>query len=136
MAQFNEKRILIVDDEKDILLLVQKILESAGYDVVTAGDGAEALEKARKVSPDLIVLDLMLPGIDGYQVCGILKYDRMYMKIPILILSARTQIKDYELAMKVGASGYLTKPFEPESLLAKIKELLNSGNPKLVSKNK
>lgn len=126
MNQFTGKRILLVDDEKDILVLVQKILEIAGYNVDTACSGSEALEKARKVTPDLIVLDLMLPGLDGYQICGILKHDRHTMKIPVLILTARSQPKDYELGMKVGASAYMTKPFEPPVLVAKIAELLGT----------
>jgi DNA-binding response OmpR family regulator len=128
MSQFNGKRILVVDDEQDILLLLQRRLESAGYDVTTAATGSEGLEKARKESPDLIVLDLMLPGLDGYQICGILKHDRRYMKIPILILTARAQPKDYELGIKVGADAYVTKPFEPQTLLAKIEDLLNKKN--------
>lgn len=125
MTEYSSKRILVVDDEPDILLLVKKILETAGYYVDTASTGHEALEKVRKVSPNLIVLDLMLPGLDGYQICGILRHDRVSMKIPILILTARTQPKDYELGMKVGASAYMTKPFEPSTLLTKIEELLN-----------
>ena len=125
MTQYSSKRILVVDDEPDILLLVKKILETAGYYVDTASTGHEALEKVRKVSPNLIVLDLMLPGLDGYQICGILRHDRFSMKIPILILTARAQPKDYELGMKVGANAYMTKPFEPPALLMKIEELLN-----------
>ncbi len=132
MTQYSSKRILVVDDEPDILLLVKKILETAGYYVDTASTGHEALEKVRKVSPNLIILDLMLPGLDGYQICGILRHDRVSMKIPILILTARSQPKDFELGMKVGASAYMTKPFEPPALLMKIEELLNS---KQVSNN-
>ena len=136
MNQFIRKRILLVDDERDILLMVQKILETAGYNVDTACSGNEALEKARKVTPDLIILDLMLPGLDGYQICGILKHDRHTMKVPVLILTARSQPKDYELGMKVGASAYMTKPFEPPILLAKVAELLGvkstpAGAPKM-----
>lgn len=124
MTQYIGKRILLVDDEQNILMLVKQILEMAGYNVDTASNGPEALEKARKVTPDLIVLDLMLPGLDGYQICGILKHDRLTMKTPILILTARSQPKDYELGMKVGASAYMTKPFEPLALIAKVGELL------------
>ncbi|MEO0114508.1 MAG: response regulator [candidate division WOR-3 bacterium] len=123
-------RILVVDDEEDIRLLIKRRLEQAGYEVVTASTGHEGLEKARREPVDLIVLDLMLPGIDGYQICGILKHDRRYMKIPILILTARAQLKDYELGMKVGADAYLTKPFDHESLLAKISELLANKQEK------
>ncbi len=133
MNQANGKKILVVDDEQDILLLIKCRLESAGYDVITASTGQEGLERARKEAPDLIVLDLMLPGLDGYQICGILKHDRRYMKIPILILTARAQSKDYELGMKVGADAYITKPFDHQTLLIKIEELLAKNNSSLWS---
>ncbi|MDH5684738.1 MAG: response regulator, partial [candidate division WOR-3 bacterium] len=79
--------------------------------------------KARKTLPDLIILDLILPGLDGYQICGMLKHDRLYMNIPILILSARSESKDYELGIKVGADDYVKKPFETKTLLEKVAEL-------------
>ena len=123
MNKIKEKRILLVEDEPDILIIVKRLLESAGYDVVTACDGKDALEKARKTLPDLIILDLILPGLDGYQICGMLKHDRLYMNIPILILSARSESKDYELGIKVGADDYVKKPFETKTLLGKVAEL-------------
>jgi two-component system alkaline phosphatase synthesis response regulator PhoP len=124
MNQNNGKKILLVEDEPDVLQVTKKTLESAGFDVITACDGKEGLEIARKGLPDLIVLDLLLPGMDGYKVCGILKHDIQYMTIPILILSGRSQSKDYELGLKVGANAYLTKPFEPKALIEKIAELI------------
>jgi DNA-binding response OmpR family regulator len=134
MSTLNAKRILVVDDEQDILLLLQRRLESSGYEVITACTGQDGLEKARTEAPDLIILDLMLPGLDGYQICGILKHDRRYMKMPILVLTARAQLKDYELGMKVGADAYVTKPFEPQSLLIKIEELLSKNKKQSSSK--
>jgi len=124
MNQNNGKKILLVEDEPDVLQVTKKTLESAGYDVITACDGKEGLEIARKDLPDLIVLDLLLPGMDGYKVCGILKHDIQYMTIPILILSGRSKPKDHELGIKVGANGYLTKPFEPKVLIDKVAELI------------
>jgi DNA-binding response OmpR family regulator len=128
MSRLNNKRILMIDDEQDILLPLKYRLESSGYNISTATTGVEGLEKARKELPDLIVLDLMLPGLDGYQICGMLKHDRLYMKIPILILTARAQPKDYELGMKVGADAYITKPFDLQELLLKIESLLPKKN--------
>jgi len=118
------KRILIVDDEDGIVKLVKMYLEHHRYEVITADDGQEGLEKAKTDKPDLIVLDLMLPKINGYKVCGLLKKDTRYVKIPVILFTAKTQEKDAKLGEEVGADAYLTKPFEPEVLLAKIKELL------------
>ena len=118
------KRILIVDDEDGIVKLVKMYLEHHRYEVITADDGQEGLEKAKTDKPDLIVLDLMLPKINGYKVCGLLKKDTRYAKIPVILFTAKTQEKDAKLGEEVGADAYLTKPFEPEVLLAKIKELL------------
>ncbi|MFH1440656.1 MAG: response regulator [Candidatus Omnitrophota bacterium] len=119
-----KKKILLVDDEKDLVETVVFQLEASGYEVITAYDGQEALEKARKDNPDLIVLDLMLPKIDGYKVCRMLKFDEKYKNIPIIMFTARAQEQDKKLGLEVGANGYITKPFELEVLLAKIKELL------------
>ena len=118
------KRILIVDDEEGIVKVVKMYLEHHDYEVITAGDGQEGLEKAKTDKPDLIVLDLMLPKINGYKVCGLLKKDTRYAKIPVILFTAKAQEKDIKLGQEVGADAYITKPFEPEILLAKIKELL------------
>ncbi len=124
MNNKNSKKILLVEDEPDVLQVTKKTLESANYDVVAVSDGKEALEIARKVLPDLIILDILLPSIDGYKICGILKHDVQYMTIPILILSGRAKPKDRELGIKVGANGYLTKPFELKIFLQKVAELI------------
>lgn len=125
MIEQAKKRILLVDDEPDLLSMVKLRLEANGYEVITASDGNTAYEKAKSETPDLIILDLMLPGIDGYQVCRLLKFDERYRSIPIIMLTALSQKEDKEWGQKVGADYYLTKPFEPNELLDKIKELLN-----------
>lgn len=119
-----KKRILLVEDEKDLVYAVTLQLEASNYEVIPAYDGKEALDKARKVKPDLIILDLMLPKIDGYKVCRMLKFDQKYRKIPIIMFTARAQESDKKLGEEVGADAYITKPFEPQVLLKKIKEFL------------
>jgi len=118
------KRILLVDDERDLVDMVKMRLEAGGFEVSTAFDGQEALDKARKEKPDLIILDLMLPKMDGYKVCRMLKFDEKYKKIPIILFTARAQDNDKQLGTEVGADGYITKPFEPQVLLSKINELI------------
>ena len=118
------KTILVVDDEVELVDMVKMRLEANDYEVLSAYDGQEGLEKAKKEKPDLIILDLMLPKMDGYKVCGLLKADSRYNKIPIIIFSARAQEEDRKLGEELGAEIYITKPFEPQLLLEKIKELL------------
>ncbi|MDI6606592.1 MAG: response regulator [Candidatus Omnitrophota bacterium] len=118
------KKILLVDDEAQLVEMVKMRLEANGYQVLSAYDGQGALDKARKERPDLIILDLMLPKIDGYKVCRMLKFDEKYKNIPIILFTARAQEADMELGKEVGADAYITKPFDPPSVLKKIKELL------------
>lgn len=118
------KKILLIDDEPEILKLLAKRLEDAGFEVITAPDGIEGLDKARATNPDLILLDILMPRIDGFDVCRLLKFDERYKNIPILLLTAKTQDADKETGRKVGANGYITKPFESSDLIAKIRELL------------
>ena len=120
----DKKKILIVDDEKDLVETIIFQLEGSGYEAIAAYDGQEGLDKARKDKPDLIILDLMLPKLDGYKVCRMLKFDEKYKDIPIIMFTARAQEQDKKLGLEVGANAYITKPFELEVLLAKIKELL------------
>lgn len=122
------KKILLVDDEPHIITMVENRMKHAGYEVITAGDGQEALAKAQKEKPDLIILDLMLPKLDGYKVCRMLKFDEKYKHIPIIMLSARAQETDKKMGESVGADGYITKPFEPQVLLGKVKDLLAGKN--------
>ncbi len=120
----SKKRILIVEDEAALVDMLKLRLEASGYATLTAYDGIEALAKAKKEKPDLIILDLMLPKIDGYKVCRMLKFDEKYKNIPIIIFTARAQESDKKIGKDVGADAYITKPFEPQTLLTKIKELL------------
>ena len=117
-------KILVVDDEPQIVLMLESRLKTEGYEVLSAGDGMAALEVAKKERPDLIILDLMLPKMDGFRVCGLLKKDARYAKIPIVMFTARAQEEDKKLSQEVGADAYFVKPFEPKTLLGKIQELI------------
>jgi two-component system, OmpR family, alkaline phosphatase synthesis response regulator PhoP len=119
------KKILLVDDEADIVTSIKARLEANNYAVIVASDGQQALELARKEMPDLIILDLMLPKIDGYRVCRMLKFDDKYKHIPIFMFTARAQESDKKLGEEVGADAYILKPFELKSLMDKIKETLD-----------
>lgn len=121
------KKILVVDDEPNIVTLLGGRLRAEGYEVISAGDGTTGLDKARKEKPDLIILDLMLPKMDGYRVCGLLKKDARYSRIPIIIFTAKAQEEDIRMGEEVGADAYITKPFEPKALLGKIKELIGNS---------
>ncbi len=119
-------RVLVVDDEADLVRILQFGLQAIGYQVETASDGQEALKKAREIKPDIILLDLMLPKLDGYKVCRLLKFDERYKNIPIIILSARTQEGDQLLAMEMGANRFVTKPYDFAEVLSHIETLLKS----------
>lgn len=118
------KKILVVDDSSTIVEIIKASLETDGYNVIIATDGQAGLDKAHKENPDLIILDLMLPKLDGYKVCRMLKFDDKYKSIPIVMLTARGQESDKKLGGEVGADAYITKPFEPAALLDKIKSLI------------
>ena len=125
----DKPRILLVDDEPSIVKMVGKRLEIEGFEVVVAVDGQEGLAKARAENPALIVLDLMLPKLNGYEVCTMLKQDPRYQKIPIVLFTAKTQEKDEKLGMECGANGYVRKPFRAQELLEKIRSLLPAAPP-------
>lgn len=120
----SKKRILIVDDEVQLVEMVKMRLEANGYETLAAYDGQAGLDMAKKERPDLIILDLMMPRMDGYKVCALLKRDSRYSKIPVLIFTAKAQEEDAKMSEEVGADAYLVKPFEPEALLGKISLLL------------
>lgn len=123
------KRILVVEDEIELIKAIEIRLGQAGYDILVAHDGQDGLDKAHKEKPDLIILDLMLPKMDGYKVCAMLKRDMKYQKIPIIMLTARVQDTDEKLGYECGADAFITKPFQHEIVLLKIKELLEArGN--------
>ena len=121
-----KKRILIVDDEKDIVESIEFSLEFEGFECSAAHDGEEALLKARKEYPDLILLDIMLPKINDYQVCRLLKSDEKYKHIPIIMITAKAQESDKFWGKESGADDFVTKPFDMEELVQKIRGCLES----------
>ena len=114
-------RILIIDDEADLVSVLRFGLEIEGFEVISAGDGEEGLRLAREQQPTLMLLDLMLPKLDGYKVCRSLKFDERYKNIPIFILSARSGEQDRKLAMEMGADAFVTKPYEMKELVSRIR---------------
>ncbi len=123
-AEKDTKRILIVDDVESIVMTVKMFLERHRYEVITANDGQEGLEKAKTEKPDLIILDLMLPRMHGYKVCGLLKKDATCAKTPVILFTEKAKDENIKLGEEVGADAYINKPFEPEVLLSKIEELI------------
>jgi len=117
-------RVLVVDDEPDLLELVHYNLTKAGYDVACVTSGAEALSHVRMHTPDLILLDVLLPDIDGLEVCKVLRRNPQTGTIPIVMLTARSEDADIVAGLEIGADDYLTKPFSPRVLLARIKAVL------------
>lgn len=124
MKDFSQTKVLVVDDEENIVEVVKFNLLKIGYNVLTAYSGEDALSLAQSHIPDLIVLDLMLPGIDGLEVCRILKADPKTRQIRILMLSARGEETDIVVGLEIGADDYLPKPFSPRVLLARVKAVL------------
>ena len=120
-------RILVVDDEPEAVELIEFNLKQSGYLVTTAGDGADALKKARTQTPDLVVLDVMLPEMDGFEICKTLRQDGATSKIPIIMLTAKAAEIDRVLGLELGADDYLTKPFSTRELLLRIKKILVRG---------
>ena len=114
-------KILIIDDEADLVSVLRFGLEVEGFEVLSAGDGEEGLRMAREHQPTLMLLDLMLPKLDGYKVCRALKFDERYKNIPIFILSARSGEPDRRLALEMGADAFVTKPYEMKELVARIR---------------
>jgi DNA-binding response OmpR family regulator len=117
-------RVLVVDDEPDVLLLCRLNLEQRGHQVLEAPNGDEALDLARREAPDLVVLDLMLPGIDGYQVLQALRAEEGTSGIPVLVLTAKSLQADRDRSRQLGAAAFLTKPFLPDELCDLVDEVL------------
>lgn len=115
---------LVVDDDATIRGLLQITLETEGFDVLTAADGVDGLERARADDPDLVILDIMMPGLDGLQVCHTLKSEEATSDIPVILLSAKAQSHDIELGMRVGANDYITKPPDLVGLVDTVRTLL------------
>lgn len=120
------KKILVVDDERHIVRLVQVNLERAGYEIVTAYDGVEALEKVKSENPDMVVLDVMMPRMDGFEVLKNLQADPRYQNIPVIMLTAKAQDADIFKGWASGVSSYLTKPFNPRELLVFVERIFQS----------
>jgi two-component system alkaline phosphatase synthesis response regulator PhoP len=119
-----KEKILIVDDEKDIVKMLDYNLKKEGFRTISCNDGEDALDLAKRQYPDLIILDLMLPGIDGLEVCRILKKETKTSKIPIIMLTAKTKETDRVVGLELGADDYVTKPFSPRELIARVKAVL------------
>jgi phosphate regulon transcriptional regulator PhoB len=122
-------KILVVDDETDALDLIEFNLKAAGYEVITATDGVKALEKARSAAPDLIILDLMLPEMDGLEVCKTLRREEKTATVPIIMLTAKAAEIDRVLGLELGADDYVTKPFSPRELTLRVKSLFRRIQP-------
>jgi len=117
-------KVLVVDDEKDIIELVSYNLEKEGFKVISATDGEKALESVSSEEPAIIILDLMLPGIDGLDVCRELKRNDQTSSIPIIMLTAKGEESDIVIGLELGADDYITKPFSPRILVARVKAVL------------
>jgi len=123
-------KILVVDDEIYIVHILDFSLGMEGYEVLTALDGEQALDKARVEKPDLIVLDIMMPKLDGYETCKRLKADEATKQIPVILLSAKGRNVDQKVGFEVGADDYITKPFSPRKLVERINAVLGQGTSK------
>jgi len=122
--------ILIVEDEKDIIKMLEYNLKKEGYGTLSVRNGEDAIDLARTEQPDMIILDLMLPGMDGLEVCKILRGERKTASIPIIMLTAKSQESDKVVGLELGADDYVTKPFSPRELIARIKAILRRGKEK------
>jgi DNA-binding response OmpR family regulator len=122
------KEILIVDDEPSIVVPIQFLMEQQGYSVLVAENGEDALDVIYKYKPDLILLDIMLPRIDGYEVCEIVRLNPEYRGIKIIFLTAKGREVEIAKGLSLGADAYITKPFSNTELVAKVQELLDNTN--------
>jgi DNA-binding response OmpR family regulator len=122
------KEILIVDDEPDVVVPIQFLMEQQGYFVMVAERGEDALDLIYQYKPDLVILDILLPGIDGYEVCEIIRLDPSCRDVKIIFLTAKDREVDIAKGLSLGADAYITKPFSNTELVAKVKELLEETN--------
>lgn len=118
------KKILIVDDEQDIVESLKFVLEASNFTCYTADNGEDGLRMAKEIVPDLIILDVMMPKINGYKISRLLKYDAKYKNIPILMVTARSQEEDKLIGEETGADEYITKPFELDEVVKKVEQYL------------
>jgi two-component system alkaline phosphatase synthesis response regulator PhoP len=119
-----QAKILVVDDEVYILHILDFILGAESYDVVTATNGEQALQKVREEKPDLVILDIMMPKLDGYETCRMIKNDPATKGIPVILLTAKGREVDQKLGREVGANDYMTKPFSPSKLIERVQAIL------------
>jgi two-component system, OmpR family, alkaline phosphatase synthesis response regulator PhoP len=129
----DRKRILVVDDEIYIVHILEFTLTMEGYEVLTAADGEEALCKIEEGRPDLVVVDIMMPKLDGYEVCRRIRQDEEFRDLPVIFLSAKGRPIDRQMGLEVGADDYIVKPFSPRRLVEKIRELLDRQEMKQAS---
>lgn len=127
------QRVLVVDDDKDLARLVRAYLEQAGYGVLTAYDGEAALHTMRRERPDLVVLDLMLPDRDGWDVTRVVRADRALAGTPIIMLTARVEDSDKIVGLELGADDYVTKPFNPRELVARVRAVLRRAQGEIAA---
>lgn len=128
MGDSSNIRILIIDDDAIVIKLAGAILSSAGYEVLSSTDAAVGLEMAMKQKVDLIVLDVMIPVINGFNICRLLKSQEKYKKIPIVLLTSRSQEEDRKIGFEVGADEYIAKPIDRENFLNTVKQLLSKSS--------
>lgn len=120
------KKILIVDDEQDIVETLKFMLEAQGYECYCAYDGEAGLNLAKEIIPDLMILDVMMPKINGYKISRLLKYDSKYKDIPIIMVTARSQDDDKAIGQETGVNEYITKPFELDDLIERVNKYLKA----------
>jgi len=121
------KKIMVVDDEPYIARVIKFKLEQEGYTVISANDGQSGLQKIKEEKPDMVLLDVMMPGLSGYEVCQKIKEDAELAGIPVVILTAKGQERDREQGLTIGASDYITKPFSPNRLLELVKNMIGDA---------
>jgi len=128
MAKKITKKVLIIEDAKHVVMMLESRLRANGYEVISAYDGQQGLERAQKEKPDLIIMDIMLPKLTGDEVCKKLKQNKELATIPIIVLTALARRQDIKLAEQLGVDAYITKPFMPDVLLSKIGELIGKNS--------
>lgn len=120
-------KILVADDSPFVLEIVETVLKSEGFDVITASDGTEAWNKIQQEKPDVVIVDIIMPGMNGYQICEKIKQSEELKHLPVLVLTTKAQDKDIELAQSSGADLYMTKPFDPDELAAKVRKFFGKN---------
>ena len=130
MAGRAAQQVLVIEDEANILLSLRFVLEQAGYEVRTAASGREGLAELQRQRPDLLILDLMLPDVSGYELCQQVRADQELADIPVLVLTARAQQTERLKGIEVGATEYVTKPFRVSDLLGRVARLVEAGRPR------